>query len=167
VCLGLDSEYVVSSLRVASKPADTCETWRILRTPLEDLTADSSTPSVEQAQKAREAAKDAQGALESVAEYRTDASPSEVSLEADFAELHLACRFAGLFAEKVAIAHGLGGSGVASEGVSPNRNDWADGLLDAGEKFASRWNHRNKPSGLVDIQDALREAAEDMRRSLR
>ena len=100
-------------------------------------------------------------AHEAHALFETDAQV-ETSTDADFAELAVACRFAGLFAEKVRFAHAARSDRNLFADSRRARMQWKDSLRQAADEFAECWRRRNKTSGLDDVLRALSSAGDDM-----
>jgi len=143
IVLGIPDAEVIPALRQASAIAERCETWRILWQPLQQIRDDATLPTAEDAECAAESACNA-------IRHFASLTSSDAIDPRDVAELTLACRFTGLFAEKILFARQSG------------QTDFADRLTAAGLAYADSWRARNKPSGLRDILDALRFVANDM-----
>ena len=154
VMLGLEDGTGIRLLRQASEPADRCETWRLLRVPWRAVHDDSTCPTPEAAARA------GQGASEFL-RWCDRINQENIVDPRDLQELATACRFTGLLAEKITLAHrGKCGSG-RFETSEQARRVWAEKLSEAGNAYAACWQARNKPSGLDDILRALSSAADD------
>ena len=160
--LGVDDAQGVRLLREASALADDCETWRLLWMPLDAVRGDPSLPMLEEA---AASARAAQAFRRWCAKAIGDA-PDDPQ---DLIELDTACRFAELFAEKVALAHRINDGAVSATGSTASRQETSDRcdlaarLRQAARVYAGCWRTRNKPSGLEDILRALECAATDLR----
>ncbi|MCH9035165.1 MAG: family 20 glycosylhydrolase [Planctomycetes bacterium] len=145
----------ISLLRQASGAAKRCETWRLFWQPLRQMIDDPHLPSYDDAEEMAGAAHEAQALFERELQVETPT-------EADFAELTIACRFVGLFAEKVRFAHAARSDGNAFSREKKQRGQWAENLRLAGAEFAECWRRRNKTSGLDDVLRALSTAEDDV-----
>ncbi|MCH8149927.1 MAG: family 20 glycosylhydrolase, partial [Planctomycetes bacterium] len=148
-----DDDRGIKLLRQASGVAEQCETWRLLWQPLRQMIDDPHLPSSDDAQKMKGAAHEAQALFESECQVETPT-------DADFAELAVACRFAGLFAEKVRFAHAARSGRNALSREKKRRAQWAENLRLAGDEFAECWRRRNKQSGLDEVLRALSAAGD-------
>ena len=151
----LDDDRGIHLLRQASGAAKQCETWRLFWQPLRQMIDDPHLPSCDDAEKMAAAAEQAQALLETKRQVETPT-------DADFAELTVACRFAGLFAEKVRFAHTAQSDKNAFSHERKARAQWAENLRLAGTEFADCWRRRNKTPGLDDVLRALSAAGDDM-----
>lgn len=142
-------------LREASGVAAQCETWRLFWQPVQKMIDDPNLPSCDDAEKMAGAARDAQALFQTAGQVQTPA-------DADYAELAVACRFEGLFAEKVRFARAARSDKNAFSREKKRRARWADDLRLAGDDFAECWRRRNKQSGLDDVLRALSAAGDDM-----
>jgi hypothetical protein len=156
VVLGIDDATIIPALRAASAWADRCETWRMLWMPLRTVADDPGIPDLEQAERAKESAREALRLCEQF-------GAASDGCGRDFNELTLACRFSELLAEKITIAH-------QAVKVSSNRDvaretgrTWTDRLAEAADAYADCWRLRNKPSGLADILRILAARGDEIR----
>ena len=116
---------------------------------------DPHLPSYDDAEKMKGAAHEAHALFENDAQVET-------STDADFTELAVACRFAGLFAEKVRFAHSARSDRNLFADSRQARMQWKDSLRQAADEFAECWRRRNKTSGLDDVLRALFNAEDDI-----
>jgi hypothetical protein len=144
---------LIRFLRDASRIADACETWRLFWQPIEKIKADPTIPSIDDADRAAESARDAIAFLERIA-------PAAFADPRDRDELIVACRFTELFADKVRVMRAAGFSTRDPSGVDPAA--WKKRLSFAAREFADCWRARNKPSSLRDILDALDNLRSDV-----
>ncbi len=151
----LNDDRGINLLRQASGAAKQCETWRLFWQPLRQMIDDPHLPSCDDAEEMAGAAHDAQAWFESERQVETPT-------DADFAELTVACRFAGLFAEKVRFARAARSDKHAFSRERNGRARWAENLRLAGAEFAECWRRRNKTSGLDDVLRALAMAENDV-----
>jgi hypothetical protein len=140
-CLGVDGAAIMPSLRRAASIADQCETWRMLWQPIATVADNPSLPNPDQAEESR---RSAQSALS----HLSDSNSSQ-----DLTDWRLACEFAALAAEKLAL--------VCSR-TKAEVDEWTERVLALVTPYADAWRARNKPSGLEDILGALRRSAWDM-----
>jgi len=138
---------VVETLRRASHIAERCETWTMLRRPLDELRRQIDLPDVAAIEQALVASQQAVEQCHNMRQLNTD------NTDAD--ELAVACQFAELCVEKL---------GWVNRRVSQDQaNLWADRLQAICPTYEKCWLNRNKTSGLADIHKALIAAAVDAR----
>ncbi len=140
---GTDHTEIISELRQASAIAERCETWRLFWQPLQQI----DEPTVPNINELDGAAETALSAIRRIDSMKANA----VLTARDLAELSLACMFTELFAEKM-------------NHKQPASTDFSNRLAAAGRSYADRWRARNKPSGLMDIVNALRFVGEAVSR---
>ena len=184
---GLEDASVVDQLRRVSRVADSCETWRLMGTPLGEMLEDATLPTIEAAEELAGDARDCGALLGSMSpcDGPIGMSPCDGAIAQDFSELAVACLFSELFAERVLLAHSAGTQSAASvsqsraaahatppqsaahalqpraAGFSPRGHTVsadAPSAPAAMDAYAQCWNERNKPSGLSDILTALQES---------
>ncbi len=167
-------------LREASEVADTCETWRLLWSPVAAICEDPTLPAVDVVSQVRHSA----GRCRRWCEETAATTPM---VHDDLNELAVSCRFTELFADKVTMARESGDStrsvaerrqdgvsGIArptdpSAGADKSRrrrDQWRESLTHAANAYAECWHARNKPSGLNDILLALKAASHDLRSAI-
>ncbi len=142
---GLSDSEGLRLLRLTSRHAAQCETWRLFWMPLAEVAKDPSLPDLPTRSESTH--------------YADLAAQWWRQQNQDSAELALACRFSALCDEKLRFAHALRDSPIEPLAI----HDWAAGVEAAGRQFAELWQARNKPSGLQDILTALAAAIEDVR----
>ena len=150
-----DDDRGIKLLREASGVVERCETWRLFWQPLRQIIDDPHLPSCDDADRMAGSAHEAQALFQTDGQIQTPT-------DADYAELAVACRFAGLFAEKVRFAHAARSDKNAFSRERKQRGQWAENLRLAGDEFAECWRGRNKTSGLDDVLRALSAAGDDM-----
>jgi hypothetical protein len=144
---------LIRILRDASCISNRCETWRLLWQPIARIKADSTLPSIDDADRSAESARRAIEILKRI-------EPTDVADDRDRDELIVACRFTELFAGKIRLLRAASGMQSRSAGSSRDSSGfdpaaWEERLSFAAQEFADCWCARNKPSGLRDILDAL------------
>jgi len=148
VVWGVNDPAGVALLRSVSSVADSCETWRLLWSPLDAIRDEATLPTVDAASTMKE---DAAKFLAWLG--RTDRA--DFRDPADHDELTIAARFVSLFAGKVAFARRAAAWFPASTAAKRVRREWAEAVTNAAEAYAGVWSARNKPSGLDDILTGL------------
>ena len=133
---GLNDAVMPEALRRASHLDDAWETWRLFWMLLEGVCDESTLPPLDEA---REAGRHAQSFMERAA----NVEPCDAEARQDIDEVSVACQFTRLFADRIALAHGV------------DVMDFAERLAEATTRYAALWRVRNKPSGLGDILRAL------------
>lgn len=146
----------VSLLRTASAIAERCETWRTLWMPCAEVIGEPALPTIEESRAAAEVAHAASCWCE---KHRADVRPRDL----DLAELELAATFTALSAGKLAKLAVRCRDGPGGDVVDQTPAAWAERIAGAAQEYAEVWHRRNKPSGLRDIEAALRRAADDIR----
>lgn len=134
---------LVAALRQTSAIGERCETWRLLWQPMEQVRDDATLPPLNEANHADEWARQAVDRL------------STMGGSCDFDELQTACLATRLFCAKM---RGARGESLQSSDLSQ-----LSSVVSA--RFSAEWNERNKPSGLADVQAALRRLSLELMRN--
>jgi len=147
--LGLRDVEGVRRLRATSALADSCETWRMLWSPLASLIEDRTLPP-------RERLEESIAAAESAREWWSDVENLKGCERIDGRELELACRFHRFATEKMRMVKELQGDGRVS---SNSLQLTSEAMENAVEEYREAWSARNKRSGIDDIESALSRVA--------
>ena len=145
------ADPLIARLRRASRPADRCETWRLFWSAATQVTDDSTLPTLNEADEAAYAAREAEAILD-----RMPSDAPDASRDAD--ELRMACRFTDLFAEKIRL---LRDAEASSESSSTRWRAWSDRVASAVRDYAECWSARYKLAGLEDILCSLADGGVD------
>jgi hypothetical protein len=146
----------LSLLRAASQIAERCETWRLFWMPLRAVSTDTTLPSAEAAEEAREQAA-------RFLRWVNGAEQEDYGDSRDLAELESAARFTALFADKVELVHQAGRSSDRSPPARQAHADLAERIQQAAGAYESCWRARNKETGLSDVLRALSGVVADLR----
>lgn len=167
------NSHSMSNIRAASRLGDSCESWRHFWQPIGQSADEEALPSdellssiINDSRRAHESLRSKQRVAQSTASATAglpnrDASTSNSMSALDFTDLAIATRFNELAAKKLLFVHALKQNKLAS--VKQQMTDWCDRVLEAIPEYESCWLARNKQTGLVDIQSALRAAIADVR----
>ncbi|MCC7291147.1 MAG: family 20 glycosylhydrolase [Phycisphaerales bacterium] len=172
--LGTPDAEIVALLRQTAAVADTCETWTLLRTPLDAMPDGGSLGSIEEWERTRDAAEmliarlddilsprraplqDALGSPRHALDSPQDALDS-LHGPGDARDLRIAAECSRVLAEKML-------AGMTREPAVPKpptrpRSNWASDLAAVREAYLANASVSFKPAGLRDIAIALQTAA--------
>ncbi len=153
--LAAEEVEVVALLRQTAAVADTCETWTLLRTPLDAMPDGANLGSMEAWQRTRDAAEALTGRLDDI--LRARGEPLQDALCAlpgpgDARDLRIAAECSRVLAEKMLAQ-------TAQTPSAARRPTWASDLAAVGDAYLANASTAFKAPGLRDIALALQAAA--------
>lgn len=151
----LNEASAIDALRNAARSGDACETWRQFWMPLAELVRDTTVPSVEELDRFDTAAKEATDRLKIV-------EPSDSTCRQDVDELRASCEFLRLWAGKMRLVHDARSHAPATADRTSNSAFLTDAAATATARYRDCWLRRNKPNGLREIEQALRQSLQDI-----